>query len=58
MTDHRYSDAEGVGLGWVSFFDPDALAVLLGMPAGARPLDEVLFENAWKVGAGGTAPSY
>ncbi len=78
--------AEGVGIGWVSFFDPDALATLLGMPAGARPLavlcigkvpafylrpmfedagwgarlplEDVLFENAWKVGAGGTAPSY
>lgn len=73
--------AEGVGLGWVSFFDPDALAKLLRMPEGARPLailcigrvpafyprpmfedagwgrrlalDEVLFENGWKVGAGG-----
>ncbi|MBK7016519.1 MAG: 5,6-dimethylbenzimidazole synthase [Sulfuritalea sp.] len=30
--------AEGIGLGWVSFFDPLALADLLGMPAGARPL--------------------
>ncbi len=78
--------AEGVGLGWVSFFDPDALAALLGMPAGARPLavlcigkvpafyprpmfedagwgqrlplEDVLFENGWKIGAGGTAPSY
>jgi 5,6-dimethylbenzimidazole synthase len=30
--------AEGVGLGWVSFFDPEALASLLGMPAGARPV--------------------
>jgi 5,6-dimethylbenzimidazole synthase len=30
--------AEGVGVGWVSFFDPDALAALLGMPAGARPI--------------------
>ncbi|MDI6746359.1 MAG: 5,6-dimethylbenzimidazole synthase [Rhodocyclaceae bacterium] len=78
--------AEGIGLGWVSFFDPDALAALLGMPAGTRPvailcigrvpafyprpmfedagwgarlpLADVLFENAWKVGAGGTAPSY
>jgi 5,6-dimethylbenzimidazole synthase len=78
--------AEGVGLGWVSFFDPDALAALLGMPAGARPLailcigqvekfyprpmfedagwgqrlplEEVLFENGWKVGGGGTAPAY
>jgi 5,6-dimethylbenzimidazole synthase len=30
--------AEGLGLGWVSIFDPDALARLLGMPEGARPL--------------------
>jgi 5,6-dimethylbenzimidazole synthase len=78
--------AEGVGLGWVSFFDPKALAALLGMPADARPLAilcigkvpafyprpmfedtgwgkrlplaEVLYENTWKVGAGGTAPRY
>lgn len=78
--------AEGVGLGWVSFFDPAALAALLGMPQGARPLailcigrvpafyprpmfedagwgkrlalDEVLFENGWKVGGSGTAPAY
>ena len=78
--------AEGIGIGWVSFFEPDALAALLGMPVGARPvailciglvpafyprpmfedagwgkrlpLEDVLFENAWKVGAGGTAPSY
>lgn len=78
--------AEGVGLGWVSFFDPDSLAALLGMPAGARPvailcigrvpafyprpmfedagwgarlpLKDVLFENTWKVGAGGTPTAY
>jgi 5,6-dimethylbenzimidazole synthase len=30
--------AEGLGMGWVSIFDPDALARLLGMPEGARPL--------------------
>ena len=30
--------AEGIGLGWVSFFDPQALAELLGLPSGARPL--------------------
>ena len=30
--------AEGIGLGWVSFFDPDALARLLDLPRGARPL--------------------
>ncbi|MCO7521825.1 MULTISPECIES: 5,6-dimethylbenzimidazole synthase [unclassified Pseudomonas] len=30
--------AEGLGLGWVSLFDPQALADLLGMPAGAKPM--------------------
>lgn len=30
--------AEGLGMGWVSLFDPAALAALLGMPAGARPV--------------------
>lgn len=30
--------AEGLGLGWVSIFDPDVLAGLLGMPEGARPV--------------------
>ena len=30
--------AEGLGLGWVSLFDPDALAGLLAMPADARPV--------------------
>jgi 5,6-dimethylbenzimidazole synthase len=30
--------AEGIGLGWVSFFDPITLAKLLGLPEGARPL--------------------
>lgn len=29
---------EGVGVGWVSLFDPEALAELLGMPPGAKPL--------------------
>ena len=28
--------AEGIGLGWVSFFDPQALAAELGVPDGAR----------------------
>ncbi|MBV1788460.1 5,6-dimethylbenzimidazole synthase [Marinobacterium sp. D7] len=28
--------AEGVGVGWVSLFDPDALAELLQMPAGSK----------------------
>ncbi|WKJ90694.1 5,6-dimethylbenzimidazole synthase [Methylomonas montana] len=30
--------AEGLGLGWVSLFDPEALAQLLKMPAGSRPI--------------------
>lgn len=30
--------AEGVGLGWVSFFEPAALAALLCMPPGAEPV--------------------
>ena len=30
--------AEGLGLGWVSLFDPDALAQLLHMPVGSRPI--------------------
>ncbi|EJN06964.1 5,6-dimethylbenzimidazole synthase [Herbaspirillum sp. YR522] len=30
--------AEGLGMGWVSLFDPLALADLLGMPAGAQPV--------------------
>jgi len=30
--------AEGLGLGWVSLFDPAELAVLLGMPDGAEPI--------------------
>jgi len=32
------SRAEGLGLGWVSLFEPQALAALLGMPAGAKPV--------------------
>ena len=30
--------AEGIGLGWVSFFDPSALAALLQLPPGAEPV--------------------
>jgi len=30
--------AEGLGLGWVSLFDPEALAQLLNMPEGAKPV--------------------
>lgn len=29
---------EGVGMGWISMFDPDALRNLLGMPKGSRPV--------------------
>ena len=78
--------AEGVGLGWVSFFDPEKLAPLLALPAGAKPLGilcvgrvsafyprpmfedagwgkrldvgDVLFENRWPEGAGGTPTAY
>lgn len=30
--------AEGLGMGWVSIFDPDEVAQLLRMPAGAQPV--------------------
>lgn len=30
--------AEGLGMGWVSLFEPDAVARLLAMPAGAKPV--------------------
>jgi len=30
--------AEGLGMGWVSIFDPDRLARILKMPAGAEPV--------------------
>jgi 5,6-dimethylbenzimidazole synthase len=30
--------AEGLGMGWVSLFDPQALASVLNMPAGAKPV--------------------
>jgi len=32
------SRAEGLGMGWVSLFEPQALAELLGLPAGAKPV--------------------
>lgn len=32
------SRAEGLGMGWVSLFDPEKLAALLHMPAGAKPI--------------------
>ncbi len=30
--------AEGIGMGWVSLFDPVKLGLLLGMPIGAKPV--------------------
>ena len=30
--------AEGLGMGWVSLFEPDTLATLLKMPEGSRPI--------------------
>jgi 5,6-dimethylbenzimidazole synthase len=30
--------SEGLGMGWVSLFDPQRLATLLGMPPGAEPV--------------------
>ena len=30
--------AEGIGMGWVSLFDPVKLGLLLGMPMGAKPV--------------------
>jgi 5,6-dimethylbenzimidazole synthase len=30
--------AEGVGMGWVSLFEPEALRELLRMPAGSKPV--------------------
>jgi len=30
--------AEGIGLGWVSLFDPESLRKLCGMPEGSRPI--------------------
>lgn len=53
--------AEGVGMGWVSFFDPPKLAKLLNMPEGAKPIailclgyvksfykSPMLVEEGWK----------
>ena len=30
--------AEGIGMGWVSLFDPEQLRLLLAMPAGTKPI--------------------
>lgn len=53
--------AEGLGMGWVSIFDPVALAQLLNMPSDAKPIavlclghvnsfykEPMLVENGWK----------
>lgn len=32
------SRAEGLGMGWVSLFDPEKLAALLGIPDGGKPV--------------------
>jgi 5,6-dimethylbenzimidazole synthase len=53
--------AEGLGLGWVSLFDPVELARLLNVPAGAKPIailclghvasfykEPMLVETGWK----------
>lgn len=54
--------AEGIGMGWVSMFEPEALARLLNMPAGAKPIailclgyvntfykEPMLVEEGWAV---------
>lgn len=54
--------AEGLGMGWVSIFDPVDLAQLLNMPAGAKPIavlclghvdsfykEPMLVETGWKI---------
>lgn len=54
--------AEGLGLGWVSLFDPIELAKLLNMPADAKPIavlclghvdsfykEPMLVETGWKI---------
>ncbi len=53
--------AEGIGMGWVSFFEPKKLASSLNMPAGAKPVailclgyvntfykSPMLVEEGWK----------
>jgi 5,6-dimethylbenzimidazole synthase len=30
--------AEGIGMGWVSMFEPEALRAMVGLPAGSRPI--------------------
>jgi 5,6-dimethylbenzimidazole synthase len=55
------SRAEGLGMGWVSIFDPVELGALLNMPMGAKPVailclghvntfykEPMLIETGWK----------
>lgn len=55
------SRAEGLGMGWVSIFDPVALGALLNIPSGAKPVailclghvssfykEPMLIETGWK----------
>ena len=49
--------AEGIGLGWVSLFDPVELAQLLAIPAGARPGRRVLSKAHAGTGRLGRAAS-
>ncbi|HEY4082916.1 MAG TPA: 5,6-dimethylbenzimidazole synthase [Burkholderiaceae bacterium] len=61
--------AENLGLGWVSMFDPVALAALLGLPKGAMPIgllclgpvdrfyeQRMLEEQGWRLGRLNTDP--
>ena len=34
----RFTRAEGIGMGWVSLFDPEQLRLALAMPVGAKPV--------------------
>jgi len=40
--------AEGLGMGWVSMFDPVALGALLNMPQGAKPIAILCLGNVGK----------
>ena len=40
--------AEGLGMGWVSMFDPVALGALLNMPEGAKPIAILCLGNVGK----------
>ena len=42
--------AEGLGMGWVSLFDPQALAELLAMPADAKPVKLELHDSPFSGG--------